>query len=428
MYAEIITIGDEILIGQIVDSNSAWIAQQLNEIGIEIKQISSVSDKLEEIKEALSLASRRADVILVTGGLGPTNDDLTREALASYFHSKTHLDPKTLAHIEKLFANRGKSLLDVNIKQAEVLDIAEVLFNEAGTAPGMYIKSKGKHFFIMPGVPFEMRYLMENEVIPRLQEFPSRDVLIHKSILTAGIGESSLALQIAPIEKSLPSYMHLAYLPSFSEVRLRINAKGKNKTELIEKVNHFIELIKNEVPDNWFAEDDGTLEEALLNYLIQHKLRLSTAESCTGGRIANLLTSIAGSSNAYDGGVVAYSNALKVALLDVQQSILDKFGAVSEPTVIAMAEGAKKKFQTDYAIATSGIAGPGGGTVDKPIGTVWIAIAGKTKTVTKQFHFDAMRIKTIERASKSALILLFKLLYEEIGRDTEEIYCIYIKY
>lgn len=419
MYAEIITIGDEILIGQIVDSNSAWMAQELNDIGIEIRQISSVADKTNEIKEALALASRRADVILVTGGLGPTNDDLTREALASYFKSETHLDPRTLAHIEELFAHRGKRLLDVNIKQAEVLDIAEVLFNEAGTAPGMYIKSKGKHFFIMPGVPNEMRYLMENEVLPRLKEFPSPDVLIHKSILTAGIGESTLALQMSNIEKSLPSYMHLAYLPSFSEVRLRINAKGKNKQELIEKVNHFMDLIKNEVPDNWFAEDNGTLEESLLNYLVQHQLRLSTAESCTGGRIANLLTSIAGSSNAYDGGVVTYSNALKIDLLGVQEKTLSEFGAVSELTVIAMAEGAKQRFKTDYAIATSGIAGPGGGTKDKPVGTVWIAVAGKTKTVTQRFHFDAMRIRTIERASKSAFILLFKLLYEENGRYSE---------
>jgi nicotinamide-nucleotide amidase len=419
MYAEIITIGDEILIGQIVDSNSAWMAQQLNEIGIEVKQISSVSDKIEEIKNALSLASKRADIILVTGGLGPTNDDLTREALASYFHSGTHLDQEVLAHIESLFSNRSKPLLDVNIKQAEVLDIAEVLFNKAGTAPGMYIKSEGKLFFVMPGVPIEMRYLMENEVIPRLTRLPSRDVLIHKSILTAGIGESSLALQISSIEKSLPAYMSLAYLPSFSEVRLRISAKGKSKSELIEKVNHFVDLIKNEVPDNWFAEDNNTLEEALLKYLIHHNLWLSTAESCTGGQIAHLLTTVPGSSKAFEGGVIAYSNTVKVNLLGVPEETIATFGAVSEATVIAMAEGIKQKLKTDYAIATSGIAGPGGGTIDKPVGTVWIAVAGKTKTIARCFHFDSMRVKTIERASKNALILLFKLLYEENGRRSE---------
>jgi nicotinamide-nucleotide amidase len=419
MYAEIITIGDEILIGQIVDSNSAWMAQQLNEVGIEVKQISSVSDKINDIKNALSLASKRADIILVTGGLGPTNDDLTREALASYFHCGTHLDQEVLTHIENLFSDRSKPLFDVNIKQAEVLDIAEVLFNKAGTAPGMYIESDGKLFFIMPGVAIEMRYLMENEVIPRLAKLPSKDVLIHKSILTAGIGESSLALQISSIERSLPSYMSLAYLPSFSEVRLRLSAKGKSKSELIAKVNHFVDLIKNKVPDNWFAEDNATLEEALLKYLTHHKLWLSTAESCTGGQIAHLLTTVPGSSAAFEGGVIAYSNAIKVNLLGVPEETIETFGAVSEATVIAMAEGAKRKFKTDYAISTSGIAGPGGGTVDKPVGTVWIAVAGKTKTITRLFHFDSMRIKTIERASKNALILLFKLLYEENGRNAK---------
>ncbi len=419
MYAEIITIGDEILIGQIVDSNSAWMAQQLNEIGIEIKQISSVSDKVEDIKSALELASKRADIILVTGGLGPTNDDLTREALASFFQSGTHLNQEVLVHIEELFSYRNQPLLEVNRKQAEVLDIAQVLFNKAGTAPGMYIQFKRKHFFIMPGVPFEMMYLMENEVIPLLTKLPSRDVLIYKSILTAGIGESSLALQIADIEKSLPSYMHLAYLPSFSEVRLRLSAKGKSKSELIEKVDHFVELIKNEVPDNWFAEDKVTLEEALLNYLIHFNLRLSTAESCTGGKIGHLLTSIPGSSNAYEGGVIAYSNSIKIQSLGVPEETINVFGAVSEPTVIAMAEGAKQRFKTDYAIATTGIAGPGGGSENKPVGTVWIGVAGKTKTVTQCFHFDNMRTKTIERASKNSLILLFKLLYEECGRDSK---------
>lgn len=419
MYAEIITIGDEILIGQIVDSNSAWIAQQLNEIGIEVKQISSISDQIEDIKNALALASKRADIILVTGGLGPTNDDLTREALASYFQCGTHINEEVLSHIESLFSSRNRPLLEVNKKQAEVLDIAQVLYNKAGTAPGMYIQSEGKHFVIMPGVPFEMMYLMENEVIPLFSKLPAREVLVHKSLLTAGIGESSLALQIADIEKSLPSYMHLAYLPSFGEVRLRLSAKGKSKSELIEQVDHFVDLIKNEVPDNWFAEDKVTLEEALLNYLIYHKLTLSTAESCTGGNIGHLITSIPGSSKAYEGGVIAYSNTIKVNFLGVPENTLRNHGAVSEATVIAMAEGAKRKFNTDYAIATTGIAGPSGGSEEKPVGTVWVGVAGKTKTLTRHFQFDNMRTKTIERASKNSLILLFKLLFEEYGRDSK---------
>lgn len=419
MYAEIITIGDEILIGQIVDSNSAWMAQQLNEIGIEVKQISSISDQIQDIKSALALASKRVDIILVTGGLGPTNDDLTREALASYFQSGTHINKEVLSHIENLFSKRNTPLLEVNLKQAEVLDIAQVLYNKAGTAPGMYIQSKGKHFVIMPGVPFEMMYLMEKEVIPLLEKLPAREVLVHKSLLTAGIGESSLALQIADIEKSLPSYMHLAYLPSFGEVRLRLSAKGKSKFELIEQVDHFVNLIKNEVPDNWFAEDKVTLEEALLNYLIYHKLTLSTAESCTGGNIGHLITSIPGSSKAYEGGIIAYSNKIKINFLDVPEDIIKNHGAVSEATVIAMAEGAKRKFKTDYAIATTGIAGPDGGTEAKPVGMVWVGVAGETKTIARHFQFDSMRIKTIEQASKNSLILLFKLLFEEYGRNSK---------
>lgn len=416
MYAEIITIGDELLIGQVIDSNSAWISQKLNEIGIQVRQISSIGDNINEIKDALTLASQRAEILLVTGGLGPTNDDLTRNALASYFQCGMVINQDALSYIEELFAKRGTPLLEINRRQAEILEIATVLKNKAGTAPGMYVPSNGKHFFILPGVPIEMRYLMENEVLPRLLDLPSRDVLIHKSILTAGIPESSLALQINKIEENLPSYMHLAYLPSIGEVRLRLSAKGKSRIELIEQVNHFVDLIKNVVPNNWFAEDDTTLEEALIDYLARHKLRISTAESCTGGYISHLLTSIPGSSNCFDGGVIAYSNLIKINLLGVKKEIIEENGAVSEATVIAMAEGVKRKFNVNYGVATSGIAGPGGGTTNKPVGTVWIAIAGKTKTIAQCFQFGKLRTQNIERASKNALILLFKLLFEENGR------------
>lgn len=416
MYAELITIGDEILIGQIVDSNSAWMAQQLNEIGIEVKQITSVADKIEDIKNALSLAVLRADILIMTGGLGPTNDDLTRDALAEYFGSERHIDETVLAHIKTLVSANNKPLLAVNQKQAEVLDIAEVLFNEAGTAPGMYIQEQGKHFFVLPGVPSEMQYLMTAEVIPRLSNFPSPDVLVHKSILTAGIGESSLAMQLSMIENSLPDSIQLAYLPSFGEVRLRLSAKGKNKTELVEKVKFFIDLIKDKIPDNCFAEDEETLEEALIRYLGKKNLTLSTAESCTGGNIAHLLTLVAGSSAVFSGGVVAYTNAVKEKVLGVPPQVLEVFTAISEETVKAMAEGIKEQLDTDYAIATTGIAGPTGGSIENPVGTVWIGIAGKTKTIAQRFSFDSIRSRTIERGSKNALILLFKLLYDENGR------------
>lgn len=339
MYAELITIGDEILIGQIVDSNSAWMAQQLNDIGIEVKQITSVSDKIVDINNALSLAVLRADIIIMTGGLGPTNDDLTRDALGKFFNSRGHIDPSVLAHIETLFSTSNRPLLEINIKQAYVLDIAEVLFNKAGTAPGMYIQDKGKHFFVLPGVPSEMQYLMTSEVIPRLSNFPTPDVFVHKSILTAGIGESSLAMEISGIEKSLPDFIQLAYLPSFGEVRLRLSAKGKNKTELLEKVKYFTYLIKEKIPNHYFSENGETLEEAMIDYLTERKLTLSTAESCTGGNIAHLLTLVPGSSAVFLGGVVAYTNTVKEKVLGVPKQVLDEFTEVSEQTVIAMAEG-----------------------------------------------------------------------------------------
>ena len=413
MYTELITIGDEILIGQIVDSNSAWMAQQLNDIGIEVKQITSVSDKIIDINNALSLAVLRADVVIMTGGLGPTNDDLTREALAEFFKSGRHIDPTVLAHIETLFSQSSRPLLDVNKKQAYVLDVAEVLFNKAGTAPGMYIQDEGKHFFVLPGVPSEMKYLMTAEVLPRLSNFPNPDVLVHKSILTAGIGESSLAMEIATIENSLPDFIQLAYLPSFGEVRLRLSAKGKNKIELLEKVKFFTDLIKEKIPNNYFSENGETLEEAMVCYLTDRNLTLSSAESCTGGNIAHLLTLVPGSSAVFMGGVVAYTNAVKEIVLGVPKQVLEEFTEVSEQTVIAMAEGIKKLLNTDYAIATTGIAGPTGGTSENPVGTVWVAIAGKTKTVVQRLSFDSIRSRTILRSSKNALILLFKLLYEE---------------
>lgn len=413
MYAELITIGDEILIGQIVDSNSAWMAEQLNDIGIEVKQITSVSDKIGDINNALSLAVLRADIIIMTGGLGPTNDDLTREALAEFFNSERHIDATVLAHIETLFSKSNRPLLELNTKQAYVLDIAEVLFNKAGTAPGMYIQEKSKHFFVLPGVPSEMKYLMTAEVIPRLSNFPTPDVFVHKSILTAGIGESSLAMEMSGIEKSLPDFIQLAYLPSFGEVRLRLSAKGKNKTELLEKVKYFTDLIKEKIPNNYFSENGETLEEAMIQYLAEQKLTLSTAESCTGGHIAHLLTLVPGSSAVFMGGVVAYTNAVKEKILCVPKQVLEEFTAVSEQTVIAMAEGIKKQLNTDYAIATTGIAGPTGGTIENPVGTVWIGISGKTKTIVQRFNFDGIRSRTIQRSSKNALILLFRLLYEE---------------
>ncbi len=413
MLAEIVTIGDEILIGQIVDTNSSWMARQLIEIGIEVKQLSSIADRSDDIQRALALASARADIILITGGLGPTNDDVTKSTLADYFGSEMHTDEAVLKHVAEIFSRANKSLLALNEKQAEVLDVAEVLFNKVGTAPGMYIQHAENHYFIMPGVPSEMKYLMEYEVLPKLRSLPGREVLVNRSILTAGIGESFLALQLKSIERSLPEHIRLAYLPAFGQVRLRLSGAGKNKDRLIEEVDRYAESIKSCLGDHVFAEDDTTLEEALLTFLVHHHAKVCTAESCTGGYIAHLLTQVPGSSAAFEGGVVSYTNALKEQLLGVETATLDQYGAVSEQTVSAMAIGAKKQLNTDYAIATTGVAGPDGGTDENPIGTVWVGIAGKTKIIVKRFQFGNERMGIIERASINALILLFKLLREE---------------
>lgn len=416
MHAEIITIGDEILIGQIVDTNSAWMAQQLVEIGIEVKQITSIADHAADIQHALVLAAERADIILMTGGLGPTNDDVTKLTLANYFDSGMHIDERVLAHVTAIFNRVNKPMLPRNEKQAEVLDIAEVLFNATGTAPGMYIHHHQKHYFIMPGVPAEMNYLMEQEVLPKLKELPGRNSLVNKSILTAGIGESFLASRLELIEISLPDHIHLAYLPAFGQVRLRLSGIGKDKDKLTKEVDHYANCIKERVGNHVFAEDDVTLEESLLAFLVKNKAKVCTAESCTGGHIAHLLTQIPGSSAAFEGGVVTYTNALKHHLLGVPQTLLDTYGAVSKEMVVAMAEGAKEALKTDYAIATTGVAGPDGGTEINPVGTVWIGVVGKTKTLAKRFQFGNRRKGVIERASINAFILLFTVLREESER------------
>ena len=415
MLAEIITIGDEILIGQIVDTNSAFIAQKLNAIGVRVKQISSVSDDRQHILNALAEAHQRADIILITGGLGPTKDDITKKTLAEYFGVGLIENKDALQNVENIFRRlRGVSetLLDVNRQQALVPENCEVILNANGTAPGMWFNHEGKIYMSMPGVPHEMMYLMEEAVIPKLKVTFDLPFIIHKTILTAGEGESYLAEKIADIENDLPSYIKLAYLPKLGQVRLRLSGYGEDEALLRNEVESFTKRLVERVGRSVVAQEDIALEKAILNHMAERELTLSTAESCTGGYIAHLITQHAGSSKVFFGGAVSYSYELKESILGVKNETLWQYGAVSQETVTEMVEGALLNFKSDYAIAVTGIAGPDGGTPEKPVGTVWIGVANAEKTITKKFQFGNKRIQNIERTAIAALNMLHLLLEE----------------
>lgn len=410
MLAEIITIGDEILIGQIVDTNSAWMAKQLNLIGMKVKQVTSVSDDADHITEALRLAETRADVILITGGLGPTKDDVTKVTLASYFNMGFRRDEATLKHVEGIFARLNRPMIEMNRKQADVPDGCTVITNKNGTAPCMWFEERGKIFVSMPGVPFEMMYLMDDEIIPRIKKAFNLPVIYHKTILTANIGESFLATEIEAIEDSLPPHIKLAYLPRLGQVRLRLSSTGFSETALKSEVEGYAQQIIAKVKPYVVVEDDIALEKAVLNIMETRKLTLSTAESCTGGYIAHLITQHPGCSTVFAGGAVTYSYELKMSVLDVKADTLANYGAVSEETVREMAAGAIAHFKTDYAVAVSGIAGPDGGTPDKPVGTVWIAVAHARGVVSKCFLFGSKRLQNIERSAMAALTMILNEL------------------
>jgi nicotinamide-nucleotide amidase len=404
MFAEIITIGDEILIGQIVDTNSAWIAQQLNAIGIRVKQISSVSDDREHILTALAEAKNRANIILITGGLGPTKDDITKKTLAEYFGVGLVENSEALANVEAIFLRlRGTlaNMLDINRQQALVPENCQVILNKNGTAPGMWFNQDGTIYVSMPGVPHEMMYMMEDEVLLKLKSTLKLPFIIHKTILTAGEGESYLAKRIEDIEDSLPSYIKLAYLPKLGQVRLRLSGYGDNETVLANEVEEFASRIVERVTNVVIAQEDISLEKAILDTMAAKGLTLSVAESCTGGYISHLITQHPGSSKVFLGGGVTYSNELKKSILGVKHDTIEKYGAV-------------KHFGSDYAIAVTGIAGPDGGTDEKPVGTVWIGVSNGVKTQIKKFTFGNKRVQNIERSAISALSMLNTLLKENI--------------
>jgi nicotinamide-nucleotide amidase len=414
MLAEIITIGDEILIGQIVDTNSAWMARELNLIGITVKQVSSVSDNADHIIEALQLAEKRADIILITGGLGPTKDDITKITMAKYFNMGFRRDQETLDHVTDIFVRFNKPMIEMNRKQADVPDGCTVIKNKNGTAPCMWFEERGKIFVSMPGVPFEMMYLMSEEILPRLKKAFKLPFITHKTILTANIGESFLAVEIEDIEESLPEHIKLAYLPKLGQIRLRLSATGKDEAVLKAEVEVYAQQIISRVKKYVVIDEDVALEKALLDIMEANQLTLSTAESCTGGYIAHLITQHPGCSSVYAGGAVTYSNALKMSVLGVHAETLDTYGAVSEQTVKEMAYGARVHFKTDYAVAVSGVAGPDGGSEEKPVGTVWIAVANQHHVIARLFNFSNRRIQNIERSAIAALAMVLNELKQDV--------------
>lgn len=410
MLAEIITIGDEILIGQIVDTNSAWMATELNKIGIRVKQISSISDDREHILKALGEAAGRANIVFITGGLGPTKDDITKKTLAEYFGVGLVENTQALDNVKQIFEKYNRPLLEVNRLQAYVPANCEIILNHNGTAPGMWFSHEGVIYVSMPGVPFEMVYMMEGEVLPKLKSTLKLPVIIHKTLLTVGEGESFLAERIADIENDLPPDIKLAYLPKPGMVRLRLSAFGDDESVLQPKVDGFANRIIERIGNVFVVDQDIAIEKAILDKMAAKGLTLSVAESCTGGYLSHLFTQHAGSSAVFLGGGITYSNQLKESILGVKHETLDQFGAVSEETVTEMVEGALKNFKSDFAVAITGIAGPDGGTADKPVGTVWVAVAGGQKLLIKKFTFGNKRRQNIERSAVMALSMLNTLL------------------
>lgn len=416
--ASIITIGDELLIGQTIDTNSAFIAQELNKIGIHVHYRIAVGDVWDDIWNTLDEESKKSDLIILTGGLGPTADDITKPLLCKYFNGEMIINKEAEENVKNIFSKFLKRpLTERNLKQADVPSTCTVLINKQGTAPGMWfekkidLKSQPVFYVSLPGVPFEMKWLVNEVLIPKIKtEFETASIQ-HKTLLTAGIGESYLADKIKNFEDSLPQFIKLAYLPSNGMVKLRLSCYDKiaNENKEIEK---YFSLLKKEVSDHLIVDEDISIQEVIARLLKQKNKTLVTAESCSGGYISHLLTKMPGSSDFFLGSVVCYDNSVKETVLGVNQDTLDNYGAVSEETVWQMAQGVRTKLHADYAIAVSGIMGPSGGTEDKPVGTVWIAIANNKKVKTHKMHFRYSRIINIEITSTYALYFLHQFIVE----------------
>ena len=407
MRAEIITIGDELLIGQVVDTNSAWMAERLNEIGIELYQITSVHDQREHIIAALDEAFSRADIVLTTGGLGPTNDDITKHVLCEYFDTHLIEDQRVRAHITELYRERPDVLNRLTATQWLVPESAEILENRVGSAPLMVFHHGAQLLASMPGVPYEMKIAMEEQILPYISRQLSAvsSQIIHRTLQVTGIPESSLAIQLEKYEASMPAGLHLAYLPKDGIIRLRLSSYGELTQE---EMNRWFEELKTLVADYLIADTDEPLEVILGNLLKAKGQTIATAESCTGGKLASLLNKHAGSSAFYWGSVISYDNSVKEHLLGVPAELIKAHGVVSEEVVCVMAESVRKSLNTNYGIATSGIAGPSGGSVEKPVGTVWIAWATPEGTTAECFHLGKLREQITDRACVKALVGMIK--------------------
>ena len=413
MLAEIITIGDEILIGQIVDTNSAFIAKELNKIGITVYQITSVQDEREHILNAFADAAKRVQIVFVTGGLGPTKDDITKHTFCEFFEDTLVENASVLAHVEELFAKYITStpISDMNRKQALVPSKAEVLHNAYGTAPGMWMHQDGVTFISMPGVPFEMKHLMTDSIIPKLTDFYQRPYIIHKTIVTYGLGESAIAERIEKWEEELPPYIRLAYLPNLGKVRLRLTAKGPDYAQLANGIEEESQKLFPLIKDIMYGfEDDESLEEIVAKLMTERGLTLATAESFTGGKIAESITAIPGASHYFKGSVVSYATEAKINVLNVPRELVAEFSVVSSEVAVAMAKGARALLKTDFAIATTGNAGPTKGDADTEVGTVYIAVAGPASSFAKEFQMGNNRERIVQKSVNKA----FELLQKEI--------------
>ena len=412
MHAEIITIGDEILYGQIIDTNSQWMSEALDEIGVRTIRKTTVGDNEKAIIAAFQEAFTRADLVLITGGLGPTHDDITKKALADYFDCPISINPQALAEIRILFEKRGFILSETNKQQAALPEKCEMISNKNGSAPGMWFEQEGKVFVSMPGVPHEMKGLMEEAILPRIEKEFHTSPIFHKIIKTSGIGESWLADKIQPWVKQLPSHIKLAYLPGLGEVKLRLTASGKPQVQLESDVATQIEQLIPLAGKYIYGFDQDTLQKVIGQLMTAQGKSISVAESCSGGYVAHLITSIPGSSNYFKGGVVAYDDQIKIDVLGVKVQTLEDFGAVSEETVTEMAKNVRKRFKTDIGIAISGIAGPDGGTDEKPVGTIWITLADGHSLSAKKLTLGKLRDVNIKYSSQALLRMVWQTLIQ----------------
>ena len=410
MKVEIITIGDELLIGQVIDTNSAWMAKILNDNGFQVIRKTAIGDDADDIKKTINEAFCRVPIVLITGGLGPTKDDITLKTLCDYFDTSLYFSQDVYSHIEKMFQTKGFVINELTRNQAFVPEKATVIQNYAGTAPCTWFDRDEKVLVSMPGVPFEMKWLMENEVLPRLKNKFHRDVYIkHRTISVSGIPEAALAIKLTDFENNLPPFMKLAYLPQSGIIRLRLSAYCESEKIAEDTISSLHQQLKEIVQIYLIADLDKNIEVSIGEKLRAKGLTVGTAESCTGGAIAALLTSVPGSSDYFRGSIIAYSNEIKHRLLGVSNNDLAQFGAVSKQVVEQMAQGALLALGCDNAIATSGIAGPSGGTTEKPVGTVWIAVASKDTVVSRKFLFTTVREQNIQRTVNTALIMLLNL-------------------